>query len=257
MVSCRLTGGLGNLLYIMAATVAYAKKWNMPYVIPTKTTNPRWKHYKFPGIHYEDIDTTGFFHYREPAINYSQRPYDITVQDIPYHKNIVLEGHFLSHKYFWDYKDEIFEALGFVWHPNGDMIGVHQRCGDYRTMEEYLPIAALGYYQRAVEYAVKKTKIKKIAVYGDEPDFNKERFTFDYFPKIEGRAIISGNDEIKDLQYLSSHPVIICGNSTYALWASYLNQHPNKLIICPEKWHGVAFGEVNKKDMYPPNAIIL
>src|SRR5689334_23298797 len=140
MITCKLTGGLGNILYQIAACIAYAKKWNMPYAIPTVTTNPRWKHYRFPGVHYEDVDTSGFFYYREPAINYSQRPYDITFQDIPYHENIILEGHFLSHKYFWDYKDEIFAAFGFKWQYIGNVAAIHVRRGDYLNMQEYLPV---------------------------------------------------------------------------------------------------------------------
>lgn len=257
MITCKLTGHLCNTILQMFATIAYAKKWKMPYAIPTTTTNTKWKHYRFPCIRYEDVNTAGFYHYKEPAIKYDQRPYNITFQEIPYHENIILEGHFLSHKYFEEYKDEIFPLLGFYWYPVFNAISLHQRRGDYLQMQEYLPVMPIEYYQEAVRAAIKLTGYRMLYVFGDDIEYNRATFTEENFPELNGIVFSQNKNPVADLDIMSRFPVNIIGNSTFSLTAHHLNQHLNKICIAPKNWYGPAYGEVDKTDLYPPNAIVL
>jgi hypothetical protein len=255
MVVCKLTGGLGNLLYQIAATITYAKKWNMPYAIPTVTTNQRWKHYRFPGVHYEDVDTTGFYHYKEPALFYNQRPYDITVQDFPFHENIILEGHFLSHKYFEEYKNEILPLFGFEWMSVLDLCAIHVRRQDYLTMQQYLPVLPLEYYKDAIRLVIKKTNIRDFIIFSDDIPYCKN--VFKNIPGVDKLWFSEGATDLKDIEFMSHCPVLISANSTFSLWSYYLNKHEDKKIICPEPWHGPAYGKVDIKDMLPEDAITI
>lgn len=257
MVTTRLTGGLCNIMLQICATLAYSKKWNMPYAIPATTTHKRWKHYKFPGVHYEDVDTTGFFHYKEPSLFYNQRPYNITCQDIPYHENIILEGHFLSHKYFWDYKDEILSLFGFNPGKFGSYAALHTRRGDYLNMQEYLPCMSLDYYERAINWVIENTGINKFMVFGDDPIWNRENINTINFPQCKEIKYSIDRTELEDLELMASCKIQITANSTYSPFAHYLNRHEDKICISPEKWYGPAYGEVDKRDMYFPGTILL
>ena len=239
------------------ATKAYSKKWNMPYDIPTVTSNKIWKHYRFPGIHYEDVNTRNFFHYREPAIEYDKRPYDITSQDIPYHENILLEGHFLSHKYWWDYKDEIFKLFGFKIGRFYGHASIHQRRGDYLNMQEYLPSMNVEYYDKAINWVIKNTGIKKFLVFSDDLIWCRENINLINFPQCNKIEYSEGRNEIKDLELMASCQVNIIANSTFSLMSHYLNKCEDKICVAPENWYGPAYGEVNKQDMYYPESILL
>ncbi len=261
MITCKLFGGLGNILYQHAATIALAKKWNMPYAIPTTTTNPRWKHYKFPGVHYEDVDTTGFYHYKEPALFYNQRPYDITVQDIPYHENIILEGHFLSHKYFWGHKDEILPLFGFnepqYEFEQSEFAAIHVRRQDYLTMQEYLPVLPFEYYRDAIYRAMKDFNIRNLFVFSDDISFCKNFINHDTISGIDRLWYSEGNSDVDDMKMMSCCKVLLAANSTFSLWSYYLNQRKDKQIICPSPWHGPAFGNVDIRDMLPEETITI
>lgn len=257
MVSVKLTGGLANILFQVSACINYSLKHGMNYVIPTTTTNIRWKHYRFENIKYGDVDTIGFFHHQHPDIRYNERPYDIRFHEIPYHENVLLEGHFLSHKYFQEHEEKILSLFNFKWKYRPATMAVHTRVGDYKNMPKHLPVLPLSYYQRAIELAFDKTGINEILVFGDDTEHNIKYFTEENFPYLQKINFSVDNNEIEDLEAMSGCPVIVTSNSTYSLWATYVNRHRYKMTICPKQWYGPAYGEVNKTDMYPTNSIIL
>ena len=172
MVTVKLIGHLGNQLFQIAACIGYARQHKLYYCIPTQTSNPSvWNFYEFEGLTYCKGSARTAYHYVEPAISYETRPYVIRHQDIPYHHNILLEGHFQSEKYFSHCKDEIIDLFGKGWTSLSDCVSIHIRRGDYLTLAGHLPPVTIGYLTRAIEY-FKDKGFRKFMVFGDDPAWN-------------------------------------------------------------------------------------
>ena len=119
-------------------------------------------------------------------------------------------------------------------------VGVHFRRGDgIFTNGEFIEN---GYYLRAVKY------IKK---HVDDPDFfifslpddaewckqNMHKFGLD--PKRDRLHFISWNcaqDSYMDMQLMSLCKHLVFGYSSFAWWAAFLNDCPDKISICPVAW---------------------
>lgn len=263
MVVPILTGGLANCAFQIFATIAYARKHNMSYAIPTHTSNPRWKHYRFGDVHYEDINTAGFYHYKSPDIFYDNRPYDVSYHEIPYHENIILEGHFQSWKYWIDYIDEIRDLFQFV-----DMNGLfsnyasfHIRRNDYLTMADKLPPVTPEYVLQAINHFY-GLGYKYFLGFSDD-----RKYITDLIASFESQGLLSkdicieypplSSSDVYDLNLMSTCGANILANSSYSLLAYYLNRNPNKQCVAPCIWTGSGYGTVNWADVYPPGALII
>lgn len=251
MVSCTLEGGLGNIMFQIAAVLSYAKKHGMDYLIPPVTGSPRWKHYKFRKIKYGVVDIKGFYHYKHHDIFYEQRPYNIRFSEIPYHENILVRGHFLSKKYFEQHEESIVSMFDFKWRYRPATIAVHTRVGDYKKLSQHLPVLPLKYYQDAIDLAFDKTGINELLVFGEDIEHNQKYFTQKNFPYIKKINFSVGKNEIEDIELMSGCPVLIAANSTYSLWAHILNQHRYKMLIGPKQYYGPAYGYVDTTDLWP------
>lgn len=257
MVVPELTGGLCNQLYQVCAAIEYSKLHNMPYAIPTKTTNVRWKSYKLGKVLYRDYNTSGFFKHEHHDIRYNERPYNIRYEPIPFHKDILLKGHFLSHKYFSVYRSTNLSMLGFNWNYRPSTIAVHTRVGDYKKLSQYLPVLSLEYYQKAVRMAFGRTGIDEILVFGEDFEHNQKYFTKENFPYLKSISFSVGKNEIEDLESMSGCPVLVAANSTYSIWANYLNHHRYKIMIAPKQYYGPAYGYVDCGDLWPEKTILV
>lgn len=260
MVSCILTGGAANLAFQVMTTYAYSRKHNMRYAIPTRTSNPRWKHYRFGKVNYQDCDTKNLFHYKSPDIFYDNRPYDVSYHEIPYRQDILLEGHFQSWKYWIDYIDEIRDLFNFRYEFKEDTVAVHKRMGDYLTMVDKLPPVTPSYIANAINHFAEQGYKKFLLFSDDQETFKKEIHILLMSESIRHGLRIEfseGKTDMEDLALMSSCAHQVCANSSYSLLSYYLNRNPNKLAICPRQWFGIGYGTVNVNDIYPQNALIL
>src|SRR6202034_3127321 len=133
-------GRLGNQLFQIAATVAFAVRHDDNYIFPL------WSQEKYFNLHgcfsnsiHSNIET-----YKEPAFNYSA---------IPYKGSINLSGYFQSEKYFLDQRDLIRNLLtptiGFE--IKYDHTSIHVRRGDYVNLtKEYVQLG-MEYYNRGMQ----------------------------------------------------------------------------------------------------------
>lgn len=262
MVVPILVGGMANQMAQMMCAIAYARKHNMPYAIPTTTSNPKWRHYKFGNVHYEDIDTSGFYHYKSPDIFYEQRPYNVSYQEIPYHENIILEGHFQSWKYWIDYVDEIRDIFGMpiLFTDEGrsvhNHIALHYRRGDYMTMLDKLPPVKEEYIFNGITHFM-NSGFEKFIGFSDEIEYLKGMIKgFDLPSNILIEFSERHTDEF-DLALMSSCAGIVMANSSFSLLSYYLNRNPNKQAVAPRIWLGKGFGDVCVDDLYPPGSLVI
>lgn len=222
MVTCNLFGRSGNQYFMVAATIAYALKHKMPYVIPEHGLNyGQNTNYKFPNQKNILINIPNGI-YTQPNHGYNE---------IPYFENVRLNGHFQSEKYFEGFRDEIRTELGFP-EATINKCAVHVRRGDYLKQQNNFPVLPFDYYDKAVGIITKEMKvgIKKFVFFSDDIEWCKNTFgavMTEYYKT---------NDDIADLKHMAEYKYMIIANSSYSLFASLINE--KECVIAPKLWFG-------------------
>jgi len=246
-VTLRLRGQLGNQFFQIATAVALAQENQCNLYFPDfeNVTDPRLK--------FVNLETNyNALFYRIPnRISYAQPAFfylepDFRYRPIPYQPNIEICGYFESEKYFKKYRnlivelfaapDDIEEDLArdfssIIDHPN--TVGIHVRTwyrdfkSDIRGSVFYnimLP-PDIEYYKKAIDLFDPNALF---VVFSDHIGWCKKQFK-----GIDRNFIfIEGQDYLHDFYLLSKCKNVIVGSSTFSWWAAYLNQNPNKQIIC-------------------------
>lgn len=241
MVTCNLVGELGNQMYEIAATIAYAKKWNMEYVIPTharnRANNATWK---FNNVVYGNVAL--------PIYRDDER----TLNEIPKMDNVCLHGYFQALPYFMDAWDEVVEAFDLRWSLLKGKVSIHQRRTDYLQHPDSFPSTSLDYVKRGVDH-FKELGYTDFTVFSDDIAYCKENIT----SEMHGVNIeySEGREALEDMVYMSQHEHNIVANSTFSVWAAMLNKNQNKIVIRPPFFLGKN-GAHLYRDIYPKEWII-
>ena len=233
MVTCNLFGRYGNCLWQVSATIAYALKHKMPYVIPEHGVNfQQQTNYKFPNQKNIQINNV----YTQPNHGYNE---------IPYFENVRLNGHFQSEKYFEGFRDEIRTELGF---PKATInkCAIHVRRGDYLHQQNSFPVLPFEYYYTDAIFYMINSGINKFVIFSDDIDWCKKEFIgFDYeFYKTE--------NDIEDLKHMAEYKYMIIANSSYSLFASLINE--KECVIAPKLWFGKDI-KLKTEDLLPERFI--
>lgn len=120
---------------------------------------------------------------------------------------------------------------------NDITVGIHIRRGDFTRLSR--DISQNEYYPRAVKKMEEYVKDPVYLVFSDDIEWVKENM------EINARKIYVSEMGFSDFQELAimkhcKHNII--ANSTFSYWAAYLNNNPQKIVICPRRW---------KKDIIP------
>lgn len=250
MITCTLTGGIGNCLFIEATLFAFAKKHNIEYAIPATIENPHYKGqqvHRFPGLNYSDnIQLLPIF--QEQQFHY---------KPLPFMDFVCLSGYWQSWRYFHQYRKELLEALWFKWEMKKNTCAVHVRRTDYLNTPDVHPPITKEYILEAMELMyVKMNGGVTFEIFSDDTEWCSQVMWGTTFSKFE-KNLHSGKSEIEDLKNMSECENIITANSSYSWWAAYLNQNENKTVIHPKKWFGSERRRYDLRDLYLPNSIIL
>jgi hypothetical protein len=227
-VTCFFSGRLGNIFFHIAHMIAYAKKYDLTYYVPEvaiacalgkptitvpSTSPPLLKPRQ----------------YREP---YDRgHPY---YHEIPAMDNILFEGYYQSFKYFDWCRDYIIETFNLPYQIEQGMTSISVRRGDCVGVFAF-PIAPLEYYQNAVKFMQAKGH-NKFRLYSDDIAWCKENFTIENFPEAE-IEFSEGKTELQDYISLHNCENQITARSTFSLTGAWMNQNPNKIVLCPTTRH--------------------
>lgn len=225
-------GRAGNQMFQIAATVAHALRNDVPYKIPTKTSEPRiWPAYfnHFPRLLPSDRIRNI---YKEPEFTYSP---------IPFIDNTQLHGFFQSELYFKDFRDEIIKAFRIPYKPNPGFVSIHVRRGDYLQFSDKHPPVTEEYLCKAIA----KFPGWKFLVFSDDMKWCREHFLGSEFTFAEK------NSPLKDLELMSGCEHNIIANSSFSWWAAWFNQNPDKVVVAPSQWFGAGNDHLNTKDLIP------
>lgn len=235
MVTIKNEGRLGNFLFECATGLAYSKRHGMEFTIPAKTHNDKWSPIYFPWLLNKKYNPASpSITLRELSHAYNPLPFKEKYRDM----NVILEGYFQSFKYIDDQRDEVLKAFRFPYEKLDGFVGIHIRRGDYLQLQQKHILQTPEWLRKCVYYFVERG-YKSFVVASDGIRWAKE--TLDPL-RVSGAefSYSENNDEIADMALLSCCEHMICSSSTFGIWAAWLNQNPDKIILIPDKWFGPA-----------------
>jgi len=251
MITCVLDGGIGNQMYMIAATAAHAMRNDFNYGIPTQSRSPhRWPTYffNFPQV---NQDENMFVDWPREVIDYNNVL--VGYQQIPVRDNLRLNEHFQSYKYYDDCKEKIFPLFGFNYELKKDVVSVHVRAADYKNYPDKHPIIKEEYLKEAILKNLVRG-FKKFLCFSDDYEYAKpliDRCVESLIGVTEIEIEWSHEpDPKKTIEIMSCCENNICANSTLSLWAAEINPNKDKMIIIPKKWYGPGYSYISTGDMF-------
>ena len=248
MIQIKTKGGLGNMLFQIAAGYVLACKLGVDWAVIRPITNIHGDMYSKYKNNILDkvpfIDTWyNFPIYEEPSFSYN---------NLPLSKNITLDGYFQSEKYFFNYRALILNLFTqqcsdfdeaktqYETYNSSPTVSLHVRRGDYLNHPNTHPQLSLNYYNNAMD----KFPGHNVLVFSDDINWCKHHLN------RSNTHFIENNTDVIDLYLMSLCNNNIITNSTFSWWGAWLNQNKNKKIIAPHKWFGPAVNH-NTKNLIP------
>ena len=270
MIYCNLKGGLGNMMFQIAALKSLAKDNESDVVFSNLINhfdflnkevshNPKVNYAQeyiniFKNISFNNEVSTG------ASVNI-EFPFDFV--KLKFKDKTRYSGFFQSENYFIHNRNYILN----LFEPN-DVIkkyiidkysnvlnhktcSIHVRRGDYLKSQETHPVQSLQYFESAI-FTIKE--IDKYLVFSDDIKWCKENFIGDKFLFIE-----EDRDYI-ELFLMSQCNHNIIANSSFSWWGAWLNKNENKIVVAPSKWFGenseyIKQEGINDKDILPKSWI--
>ena len=90
------------------------------------------------------------------------------------------------------------------------------------------------YFVQGLRHLQQSSDIKRVFIISDDTSYCVNLFA--QLPKVE--ISIEQNTAIVDFQLMLHATALLISPSSFAWWAAYLNEIPNKVIYCPEFWLG-------------------
>jgi hypothetical protein len=271
MITCNLKGGLGNQLFQIFATIAYAYTNNDAFFFRNVfiLNNGVTKRYTYwhnllisLKIYLQNM-VINMDIVREKSFGYELLPNKTEVL-----QNVMLDGYFQSYKYFEVYYNKIYNLLRLndlkkrvtqkYSYNYADFISMHFRFGDYKNLQEIHPIMTYDYYKNSMSTLLNKIKNTRGVIkvlYFCEKDDNEDVDKIivqlgQHFPSC---VFIKVNDQIADWEQMllmscCGHNII--ANSTFSWWGAYLNTNLDKIVCYPEVWFGPNVRH-DTKDLFP------
>jgi hypothetical protein len=282
MITCKLQGGLGNQLFQIFTTIAYALRYKNPFfflnnhqlgngqngvIIRYTYWETFFKELKPFLKNMNDIPQLMFI--KEEGFNYIELP-----ENLDKNYGTMLVGYFQSPLYFEKYKEGICKLIKInlkkfivrnkvkdeVDFDNENIISMHFRIGDYKKYPDIYPILRKEYYINALTSILngQPTNIiqhnKKVLYFCETEDLSevetiinnlKTKFPLLVFQRAN--PLLSDWEQLL-LMSLCEHNII--ANSSFSWWGAYLNSNIGKTVCYPEEWFVSKTGK-DTSDMFP------
>lgn len=285
LVYAKLSGGLGNQLFIIFSCIGTALRDNAEFVLDGSYDNSSSVHATYARKTYWESPI--FLNLK----NLMAKNYDITncsvfnenndykINTIPNVKDckketLILVGYLQCLNFFNNYADKIASMLGiyelqsrqkerFPHILNMVTCCMHFRLGDYKKYEYKHPIMPLEYFKKSLCFLLEKLNNTKLCVLWvcHKPDkkYVKEEYISKLcvlFPDVKFEELPSSDNDYEELLLMSLCDHFIISNSTFSWWAAYFCLHENKIICYPSTWYGYIIknsisNNQNKSRMFP------
>jgi len=260
-ITAHLMGGMGNLLFIVAASFALSKKYktklrlycNSELWRDSKRQNiKKYKIFKNFEIDRVNNRKSGIT-YREPHFFYDSVTLDRRIHNCIY-------GYFQSYKYFNAYKSEFINMLHNPYkqvieetlkkysnlHSNNSIVSVHVRRTDYLALSDVHLNLDMSYYAEAMSHF--SAENSTFVIFSDDVEFIRRE---PVFQKCKHKHIVTSEDDEYCFWLMAACDHNIIANSSFSWWASYINLNPNKIVISPNRWFGQKGPVYKIRDIIP------
>lgn len=243
MIYCRLKGGLGNVLFQIAAAIEFSTALGVECSFPN--LGPHLSYLKKEKIHNPNLKDVGHYISLFQNLNTTVPTERIPIIKFPFHyeekalpKECTIDGYFQSEKYFPNSRDKIIDLVG-LGDEKINKVAAHVRRGDYLKNSKYHAVLSLEYYHKAFEVFPDK----EILIFSDDIEWCREEFSGERFSFVD-----KGND-LQQMIMMSKCEHNIIANSSFSWWGAWLNKSANKKVIAPKKWFG-PLADLDTKDIY-------
>lgn len=166
------------------------------------------------------------------------------------HKNGFLDGYWQSERYFKEIKSELLNDFQFlqpipqeiqdkrIMMQKQESVSVHIRRGDYLEPVNaaiFGGICTLQYYQKALDYFRHYLNNPVFYFFSDDMDWVKANLIAENVLYMDNSEL-SPNYSWYDLFLMSQCKYNIIANSSFSWWGAWLNQTPEKKVVCPARW---------------------
>ena len=260
MIYCNLKGGLGNMLFQIAATKSLAIDNDTNFCFPNLIShlkyldlddfyNPSLKHsFDYLRI-FKELNHSPI----EQNIKTLTFPFEyVKVGDIK--EDVLIDGFFQSEKNFSHNRQNILDMFVFDFDlaskydvlKNKRTTSVHVRRGDYVNHPNHHPTQSLEYYLKGIDMLKDETDL--YVIFSDEINWCKDNL------KLDNAVYIENEKDYIELYLMSLCDNNIISNSSFSWWGAWLNENPRKKVIGPLKWFGSAI-QHNTGDILPEDWI--
>ena len=275
-ISCTIMGGLGNQLFQLFTTVAYAKEHSVKFYFEYyEKVGERPTYWKTLFRNFQPWLVPPSSSGHGKTIIYEQTFHYMKLPNMTVPSKWVLSGYFQSPKYFAHAYQEIRTKMGISDYQRAirssiptinwsKTISMHFRWGDYKHLPRFHPLLPLSYYKNALHYLY---------------DVYPECETVMYFCEEEDRLLIERTmvarlrEEFPQLIFVPASPKWadweqmlamsccqhqIIANSTFSWWGAYFCEAIDKHMVCyPTIWFGPAMSDKNTVDLFPETWICI
>jgi hypothetical protein len=276
MIIVTLCGGMGNQMFQYALGRNLSIKYNTELKIDLSFLKRRDMGSGFVYRDYDldlfkvfedfNINTNGnimrvdepYFHYSEDMMN--------AISKISPSTNIQLNGYWQTPKYFNDieniirldfqFKDKVENSedssirkmYNLIKNTNSVMINV--RRSDYLN-SNFHGVMGNDFIMNGVDIIKSKVDNPHFFIFSDDIEWCRDNLKIDNMTLVD--HTYKGHKFGYYLQLMSTCKHFIIPNSTFAWWAAWLNNSPDKIVIAPKQWF--TDSNINTNDIIPSNWI--
>lgn len=268
IISCHLMGGLGNQMFQIAATTAYALDNGAEAVFPFTTDLgcSRKKSYTDSVLKKTKRDDLNKLFSKTTTVQLNENGSVHAYARLPSLKeifssgtvggNVYLNGYFQSHKYFEKHSDviknlfddenekELLKIKYFLL-DQLESLSIHVRRGDYVHLQDVHYNLPISYYANALNVIKENSdfETRRVFIFSDDIEWCKNSQFFSSIPNV----VFVDEDEVVSLYLMSMCTHHIIANSTFSWWGAYLSGSKN--VVMPSKWFGPKGPQHNVEDM--------
>lgn len=140
--------------------------------------------------------------------------------------------------YFESVKEDIRRMYQQGIGERKEFVALHIRRGDYVDNPFYVDLTQTDYYDKALEHFKDE---KFLVFYRDRQgtrDYQDREWVSDWLTKKGIKFDIwEGQSEVEDLNAMASCKGLIGANSSFSLWAGFLNPNEDKKIVMPSQYY--------------------
>lgn len=178
---------------------------------------------------------------------FEEKMRDLTIDQLLALDNVFLDGYWQRFDYF-EFADEIIRREYTFSYPLtsknleiakkilcGESVSIHVRRNDYLNTPLYV-LQNEEYYQKAIEMVINKLKFPEFYCFSDDPMWCKKHLS-KYRYKFVFVDWNLRENSYRDMQLMSLCKANIITNSTFSMWAAWLNVRKDKIVIRPEHYY--------------------